>query len=1384
MVPFWFQGARRILLAVLLLCVCRQSVTETAHNQEDNKPNEDVDKQPAGNVQQHQQQQDVNNHNIDQQVGEVDAKPAGETQTPSSSPPADRGAPRAGSNEDEPKARRGWAELPNDEGGPDHGMKDEDQESLPNEPIAGGGTFQGTVGQVIELPYIKKSTEEELSSDEEQLVGLVPGTDSDIIQEDNVPEAAEGVSSPESIQDLGKDSDGTAAIDSGLLSPNEEEVPGLEGEPDTRTEQINREASSEKLNNLAASQSTDSIEEAEEESSSQPPKSEDDASLEVKEDPAEAVIQGDATGVDTETDPSSKLVEGASQGEDSNKEAIATDSEAVEEDLQDVVKEEQHKGVSLEIFKDTDSEIEVTPDSQLDEVKENLGEERTVDGEEKVEDKDAVLERDIGEQGKDQAPGLVKEEDAVKEDGKTPTPSKKEEVEDMPSFDEWKQKMLEEEKERQQGQAGQGAVVPPPRPFSLTENSKNHASSDCGAKILNVNKGAQNAPAILQSNRDVYTLNPCTANIWFSVELCEPIQVKHLEIANYELFSSVPKSFRVSISDRFPTREWRQIGTFHAREERSLQSFPVHEEQMFAKYMKIEMLTFFGSEHYCPLSILRVFGTSMVEEIDDENIPEHGLNGETEVLPAHPAQVHEDDNSSLLQSAKGLVRNIMNVITGNGNNKAAPHCENENSSCGVGDKMLPCLPGEEPDKENATLSMMDKSQGSSQCLFRSMFDFSVDNKWFQKECSGSRWCFSPNYGQHFQDCCIKDIYTSSHSINSFLYCKDAMHLPLYRSVRTQKPLVVSKNLLLESHEETLHVRDSKTKYQRHIDVEVEVTSVKSEKDHLRRADQDDKDPAKEGVKPSGASTAIPSKPIKRHTESQLKPSSSPPAVKAVSATPTPALTTTCGMLPSDHPKIQTIPPTPIQPTIAQRGNEVQGESGAIIVEPDPGKGTEAGRQQEVEEKPSQEEVKLPVLDLDEDQELEDTLVKTLDEIPTPMEPKAPSDTAALNDIRADPLNLPDESRKADSTGKDPSTKTATPDEAAKTMKAEPVLKSPETVKPDSSGKGSKLPLESGGTGAGIGSMGATQKESVFMRLNNRIKSLEFNMSLSSRYLEELSQRYRKQMDEMQKAFNKTVQTLTDNAQKAEEKDLKQQEYITRLEGQMSEVMSSMETTTHRLDSLHREVIERHLFLMFLEILLMCFLFLICIRRIRKERRKLEVTIPSLIKANDSGGRRQSLPTAKSKDLRNNNVLPGGRPRRRTVSGGSCDDLLIIGPTLPIKKTDAPPPPPPPRNKPKAKPRHRSTSKSSSTSGLHKNRSHLPPNKPSIMSPAGLLFRGSALKRDRASPELPTMPLHRTFSAENLKSRVEEVKGGAPPMKQHSKAGGKNAGKKHGLWMRR
>lgn len=108
----------------------------------------------------------------------------------------------------------------------------------------------------------------------------------------------------------------------------------------------------------------------------------------------------------------------------------------------------------------------------------------------------------------------------------------------------------------------------------------------------------------------------------FVIELCEPIQVKQLDIANFELFSSTPKDFLVSISDRYtcrdrgffffdcffshlhnssqhyilhniscssfryPTSKWVKLGTFHARDERIVQSFPL-DEQLFAKYLKV-----------------------------------------------------------------------------------------------------------------------------------------------------------------------------------------------------------------------------------------------------------------------------------------------------------------------------------------------------------------------------------------------------------------------------------------------------------------------------------------------------------------------------------------------------------------------------------------------------------------------------------------------------------------------------------------------------------------------------------------------------------------------------------------------------------------------------
>lgn len=42
----------------------------------------------------------------------------------------------------------------------------------------------------------------------------------------------------------------------------------------------------------------------------------------------------------------------------------------------------------------------------------------------------------------------------------------------------------------------------------------------------------------------------------------------------------------IFIFSRYPTNKWIKLGTFHGRDERNVQSFPL-DEQMYAKYVKV-----------------------------------------------------------------------------------------------------------------------------------------------------------------------------------------------------------------------------------------------------------------------------------------------------------------------------------------------------------------------------------------------------------------------------------------------------------------------------------------------------------------------------------------------------------------------------------------------------------------------------------------------------------------------------------------------------------------------------------------------------------------------------------------------------------------------------
>ncbi|KAF1995093.1 hypothetical protein P154DRAFT_526579 [Amniculicola lignicola CBS 123094] len=163
----------------------------------------------------------------------------------------------------------------------------------------------------------------------------------------------------------------------------------------------------------------------------------------------------------------------------------------------------------------------------------------------------------------------------------------------------------------------------------------NYASFDCAATVLKTNSKAKSSTSLLVENKDSYMLNECAAqNKFVIVELCDDILVDTVVLANYEFFSSMFRHFRVSVSDRYPVKmeRWRTLATFEARNSRDIQAFLITEPQIWARYLRIEFLSHYGYEYYCPLSLLRVHGTTMMEQFRREEEEARGYEDYTEPL--------------------------------------------------------------------------------------------------------------------------------------------------------------------------------------------------------------------------------------------------------------------------------------------------------------------------------------------------------------------------------------------------------------------------------------------------------------------------------------------------------------------------------------------------------------------------------------------------------------------------------------------------------------------------------------------------------------------------------------------------------------------------------
>lgn len=143
----------------------------------------------------------------------------------------------------------------------------------------------------------------------------------------------------------------------------------------------------------------------------------------------------------------------------------------------------------------------------------------------------------------------------------------------------------------------------------------NFASFDCAATIVKTNSGTKGASNILFDNKDSYLINECSEpDKFLIIELCQDILVDNVKIANYEFFSSMFRHIRISVSDSFPTSSWRIIGEFEAKSVRDLQSFTIKNPQIWARFLQVEVLSHYGNEFYCPISVIQVHGTTMMDE--------------------------------------------------------------------------------------------------------------------------------------------------------------------------------------------------------------------------------------------------------------------------------------------------------------------------------------------------------------------------------------------------------------------------------------------------------------------------------------------------------------------------------------------------------------------------------------------------------------------------------------------------------------------------------------------------------------------------------------------------------------------------------------------------
>nr|XP_023496329.1 SUN domain-containing ossification factor isoform X1 [Equus caballus] len=833
--------------------------------------------------------------------------------------------------------------------------------------------------------------------------------------------------------------------------------------------------------------------------------------------------------------------------------------------------------------------------------------------------------------------------------------------EDIPTFDEWKKKVMEVEKEKSQSMhpSSNGGLHATKK---VQKNRNNYASVECGAKILAANPEAKSTSAILIENMDLYMLNPCSTKIWFVIELCEPIQVKQLDIANYELFSSTPKDFLVSISDRYPTNKWIKLGTFHGRDERNVQSFPLDEQmyakyvKMFIKYIKVELISHFGSEHFCPLSLIRVFGTSMVEEY--EEIADSQYQSERQELfdedydyPLDYNNGEDKSSKNLLGSATNAILNMVNIAANILGAKTEDLMEgnksiSENATATTPPKMPESAPVPTPvpspefvtteghvhdtqpsspdtPKESPIVQLVqeeeEEASPSTVTLLGSGEQEDESSPWFESETQ--IFC-----SELTTICCIS-------SFAEYIYKWCSVRIALYRQ-RSRTDVSKEKDYLVSAQPPLLLPAES---------VDVSVLQPPS-------GELDGKSKEKE------TETTVLGDLSDMHQGDLINHT-----VDAIELEPSHPQTLSQSVLLDVTPEINSLSKTelsePIKYEAGHTPSQVITQESSVEVDNETEKKSESF---------SSVEKSTVIYETNKLNEVMDNIVKE--------DLNSMQIITKLTETIVPPVNtatVPDsEDGEAKMSVADTPKQILTPVVDSSSV---PEVKEEEQSPEDALLRGLQRTAtdfyaelqNSTDLGYANGNLvhGSNQKESVFMRLNNRIKALEVNMSLSGRYLEELSQRYRKQMEEMQKAFNKTIVKLQNTSRIAEEQDQRQTEAIQLLQAQltnMTQLVSNLSTTVAELK---REVSDRQSYLVISLVLCVVLGLMLCMQRCRNTSPFDGDYISKLPKSNQYPSPKRCFSSYDDMNLKRRTSFPLIRSKSLQLTGKEVDpnDLYIVEP---------------------------------------------------------------------------------------------------------------------------